>query len=283
MAETVGRAGLGNSIYRFLTQDEGRPRTYGLVVDRRQQDVGEATLDLRDLAALANDHPGVCAFGKIALLADEGIHTFQINRHGEHGVVFCGNSTAAALACLNGNGELRTALFGMADAPYEVAAQSAGGAIAQTWTLPASRIEERDWRGRRTLALHALNHYVLILGDLPAGICPEAARQELLGPSVGGKLAVISDDEDAATVHFYNSNGRHGAVPQTGIASVALAAREIGWLAQRFADGFLTYIADGEPRRAALPPIVDAEDGRLRLRMPDIEVVLSPLVRDLAA
>jgi hypothetical protein len=72
-------------------------------------------------------------------------------------------------------------------------------------------------------------------------------------------------------------------VPQTGIASIALAAREIGWLGERFADGFLTYIADGEAHRAALPSITNGEDGRLHLRMPEIEVLLSPLARELAA
>ena len=274
---------MGNSIYRFLTQYDGRPRTYGVVVDRRRQDGGQPALDLDDLATLANDHPGVCAFGKIAVLTDEGIHTFQVGRQGENSGVFCGNSTAAALACLIGDGEMRTALFGMADAPYEVSAQMIDGTIAQTWTLPACPIDERDWRGRRAVALRALNNYVMVLGDLPPGICPEAARHELLGPGVGGKLAVITDEAEAATVHFYNSNGRHGAVPQTGIASIALAAREIGWLGERFADGFLTYIADGEAHRAALPSITNGEDGRLHLRMPEIEVLLSPLARELAA
>lgn len=274
---------MGNSIYRFLTQDEGKPRTYGVVVDRRQQDGAHATLDLNDLAMLANDHPGVCAFGKVAVLARDGIHTFQLGRQGENSGVFCGNSTAAALACLHTGEDLRSAVFGMADAPYEVSARMVGGAIAQTWILPACPIEERDWRGRRAVALRALNNYVMVLGDLPQGICPEAARHELLGPGVGGKLAVIADEADAATVHFYNSNGRHGAVPQTGIASIALAAREIGWLGDRFADGFLTYITDGKTQRAALPPVTNGQDGRLQLRMPEIEVVLSPLAQELAA
>ena len=139
-AETVGRAGLGNTIYRFLTQDEGKPRTYGVVVDQRQQEGGRTTFDLKDLANLANDHPGVCAFGKVAVLTREGIHTFQVGLQGENSGVFCGNSTAAALACLNNGGELRSALFGMAQAPYEVSAQMIDGAIAQTWTLPACPI-----------------------------------------------------------------------------------------------------------------------------------------------
>jgi hypothetical protein len=278
-----GRVGLRNLIYRFLTQDEGKPRTYGLVVDRRRERSAQANEGLCELAALANDHPGACAFGKIALLAAEGIFTFQVNRQGESLAVFCGNSTAAAIACLGGDRQPATALYGMAAVPYEVSSQAAAGTIVQTWTLPGCGVAERSWRGRRVLFLETLNAYAIVAGGLPDGVHPEAARRELLGTSGAGKLVVVANVGDCPNVRFYNSNGRHGAVPQTGMASLALAMRSADWLNEYFPGGIATYLAEGQLREAPLPLVAEAAQGRLQLQMPPIEVVLSPLVKDLAA
>lgn len=274
---------MDSAIYRFLTQEGGKPRTFGLVVDRRHQAAALAISELAELAELANDHPGSCAFGKIAVLAVEGIFTFQAGHEKASCPVFCGNSTAAAIACLNDGGELRSALHGMACAPYEVSARIVGDTVSQSWILPPGRVAEHRWRGRTVLLLKALNDYAVVLGDLPDGLHPEAARRELLGAGIGGKLAVVADEGDGPVVRFFNSNGRHGAVPQTGIASLALGARASGRLRSCFPDGELSYILDGETCRSRLPEVAEAPCGKVEVRMPDIDVTLSPLLRDLAA
>jgi hypothetical protein len=117
----------------------------------------------------------------------------------------------------------------------------------------------------------------------PPGSPPEAARRELLGPSDSGKLAVISPGPDGTIVRFYNSNGRHGAVPQTGIASIALAARSLGWLGECFADGHIRYFNADGIRSEPLPLVAEQRSGLMSITLAGIEVTLSPLDGRLAA
>jgi hypothetical protein len=274
---------LEHSLHSFLTHCGGIPRTYGIVVDRRWEPAEQATSGLGELGGLANDHAGACAFGKIAVLAAEGVLTFQATASGKVWPAFCGNSTAAAIACLGARRHRQIALHGFGSLSYKVSAHRTGKGIVQTWLLPGSRISERRWRGRAVALLQALNSYAIVFGDLPAGISPEVARHELLGPSDSGKLAVISSGPDGTMVRFYNSNGRHGAVPQTGIASIALAARSVGWLGECFADGHIRYFNGDGIRSEPLPLVAEERSGQLSVTLAGIEVTLSPLLGCLAA
>jgi hypothetical protein len=274
---------VGHSLHSFLTHCGGTPRTYGLVVDRRWECSEQAIRGLGELGGLANDHPGACAFGKIVVLAAEGVLTFQATAAGKVWPAFCGNSTAAAIACLGGRRHRQITLHGVGSGPYKVSARLAGNAILQTWFLPPSNISERRWRGRAVAFLQALNSYAIVRGDLPDGMSPEAARRELLGPCDNGKLAVISSSGEGTIVRFYNSNGRHGAVPQTGVASIALAARSFGWLGECFADGHIRYANGDDIRRERLPLVAEGRSGSLSVTLAAIEVRLSPLIGCLAA
>lgn len=239
-------------------------------------------MDLRDLALLAGRNAASCAYGKVVVIGRHGISTFQATPDGATAPVFCGNSTAAAIGYLGG-GKHRTMVYGVADGPYEVSARIYGATIAQIWLVPAASPEERSWRGCRVVFLPALNDYALVFGELPAGVSPEAARCELLGPDPACKLAIVSGSGPDAVVEFHNSNGRHGGAPQTGLATIALATRSVPWLKDLFADGFVTYPSQAGPRQAGLPATSPAAGGRIAVEMPTVAVELVPLAMERVA
>ena len=269
-------------ISTFLTHDGGRPLTFGIIADWRRERVDPRTMDLRDLALLASRNADACAYGKVVVLGRQGIFTFQATPDGGTAPVFCGNSTAAAISFLGG-GKQRATVYGAENIPYEVAARIDGGAISQTWMVPATSPEERTWRDCRAVFLPALNDYALVFGDLPSGIDPEAARCELLGADPACKLAIVSGSGPDAIVEFHNSNGRHGGAPQTGLATIALATRSVPWLGSFFADGFVTYRSQARTRRAALPATSPAAAGRISVEMPTVAVDLMPLAMERVA
>ena len=109
------------------------------------------------------------------------------------------------------------------------------------------------------------------------------ARRELLGTALGGKLAILDHRAGMPIVEFYNSNGRHGAVPQTGLATIALAARSTGELNAWFADGNLVYRSGGHVLKTRLPEVSDTPCGRLSIAIPRISVSLDRPAMDMVA
>ena len=256
--------------------------TYGIVADRRDAVADMTAQEFRDLALGANRDASACAYGKVAIIGPGGISTFQTNVKGDVSPVFCGNSTAAAIGRLGVAGDMVTKVHGVALEPYEVAAHADGDRVTQTWMVPPAPVEERSWRGRTVLLIRALNDYAILLGPLPSGISPEAARRELLGPDHASKLAVIDAAAEIPVVAFYNSNGKHGGAPQTGVATIALAARSVPWLDRLFADGSLTYSMQDGARTCPLPAMSAAGD-RLAVVMPCVAVSLIPLALERVA
>ncbi|MGE0668971.1 MAG: hypothetical protein AB7O49_20660 [Sphingomonadales bacterium] len=268
--------------FNFLTHDGGRPLTCGVIADRRREPVNGAPLDLDGLARLTAAIPGACAYGKVVVIDRHAISTFQATAEGTAAPVFCGNSTAAAIGCMGGSGDLRTRVHGVAGHPYQVHARIDGAVVAQTWLLPAATPRERDWRGRRVVFLPALNDYALVFEGLPEHISPEAARQELLGADPACKLAVVGAGPEPA-VAFYNSNGRHGGAPQTGLATIALAARTVPWLAELFAGGAVSYETADGVRLAALPATSISPGGQVAVELPTVSVDIAPVAMEKVA
>ncbi|MEN3973786.1 hypothetical protein [Emcibacter sp. SYSU 3D8] len=266
----------------FLTHDSGRPLTAGIIADRRHTSTPDP-MDIHSLAQLARPDADACAYGKLVMLDRFGIWTFQATSGGTAARVFCGNSTAAAIASLGGSGIVRTKVHGAAALPCDVAAQIDGAAVSQTWHVPATTPEERSWHGRRVVLVPALNDYALVFGGLPAGLRPESARRELLGDDPACKLAIISGRHGDAIVEFHNANGQHGGAPQTGLATIALAARWVPWLEDCFADGMLSYPTRAGIRRARLPSTTTDTGGRIAVAMPTVSVELKPLIMEQVA
>ena len=249
----------------FTTFVGDRPHTCGVVLDRREAVHTISQAELNAFAAAAH-RPDARAFGKIAVLRQDGIAVYQAGPTDSTAPVFCGNATAAALRFMRDNGSLSSTIVG-AGANHEARARVSASSVAQSWLVPVPVVEERIWRDQRVLLLDTLNSYALIVGRLPEGVDADAARHDLVGAGLATKLAVISPH----MIEFYNANGRHGAAPQTGLATMALAARAVPWFAE---------LLLGMP---SLPPITQTKDGRLAIEMPAVTVELRELALPQAA
>lgn len=260
----------------FTTCHNDVPHTCGVVVDCRDSDDGFSDFDFGALAVAAH-RPDAAAYGKVAIVRQDGIAVFQADRERGIAPAFCGNATAAAMRFVNADGDSRNAVLGAAGVDYEVSARINGRTVSQTWVVPQAKIEERTWRGRPTLVVEMLNQYALVVGPLPEGVSAEAARYEILGASLTAKLAVVASADSTPVVEFYNANGRHGAVPQTGVASIALAARAVPWFADLFGDMRLAYRTRTGSAVVELPAVESVCNGRVAITMPTVAVDLCEL------
>ncbi len=265
--------------FTFLTHDGGRPLTRGVVIDRRHEPLDARPIDMRGAALMAAGAVDACAYGKVVVLDQQGISTFQATAEGATAPVFCGNSTAAAIVCLGAADSLRIKLHGVASAPYDVDARITGPLVSQTWMVPPAMAREREWNGLRAVFLPALNDYAIVFGELPDDMPPETARRELLGVDPACKLAVVSHH---GMVSFYNSNGRHGGAPQTGLATIALAKHSVPWLAEIFVEGFVSHRTAAGVLRARLPTTVRVGD-RIAVEMPSVSVDIAPVAMERVA
>ena len=249
----------------FTTFVGERAHTCGVVVDCRDDAREFVASDLARLATAAH-RADARAFGKVAVLRHDGVAVYQTDAGNNIAPVFCGNATAAALRFLHQRGSYSTTVRND-DLRHNVRARITANEVAQSWLVPRPEIKELRWRGQRVILIDTLNPYALIVGRLPDDTTAEAARNELVGAGLASKLAVIGQ----ASIEFYNANGRHGAAPQTGLATMALAARAVPWFAE---------LLLGMP---SLPPIAKNKDGRLAIAMPTVTVELRELALPQAA
>jgi hypothetical protein len=267
----------GESRFRFKTHRDGFALTTGLVVDRRTRRDGAPHDELADLAGIANAGSHACAFGKIAVIAADGIHSFQVMPDGRISPVFCGNSTAAAIRSLGLTADHVSRVHGPGAITYPLLARATGDTISQNWTVPPPIPEQIIWRGRRVVLIRTLNDYAIVLGDLAGQASPHSAREELLGLLGSAKLAVVEPQADAPLVRFYNANGRHGAAPQTGLGSIALAAAQIDWLGEMFAPGQVSFMTSEGMRTTRLPALRSLASGAIELSLDPIAVEIAAL------
>jgi hypothetical protein len=262
--------GWGASVSRpfcvFATYRNGMLCTGGVIVDCREAARDPSQAEFAALARAAH-RPDAAAFGKIAVVRSNEIAVYE----GARGTspTFCGNATAAALRYLNGDGEAR-ALVRCGDRSCDVAAYIHGRSVAHSWFLPETVIEQHDWRGRRTIKLTALNRYAIVIGSLPTRA--EEARAELVGVTPDSKLAVVDPTHATPFAEFHNSNGRHGAAPHTGLATIALAALSLPWFAALFPEGRLQYRTRNGVVIDELPALSPMPDRRLVVPMPAMAV-----------
>jgi hypothetical protein len=269
--------------FQFMTHCDGLVLTTGIVVDRRGCRVDLPGGDLPDLADLANSQSQACAYGKIAIITDDGIHAFQVMPDGRLSPAFCGNSTAAAIRCMAPSGDLLTRVHGPSSNSYAVTAKSAQGSISQTWHLPKPVVEEIAWHQRKVLVVRALNDYAIVIGGLPQGIAPEQARTQLLGEAGCGKLAVVETGADLPLASFFNTNGRHGAAPQTGLASLSIAAMSVGWFGGMLPDRRISYMTRIGLRSVFLPGLSESGCGNHELEIGPIDVDVTGFEAEIAA
>lgn len=260
----------------FQTFFEGQPRTRGVLLFAPSLEGALRTDEVRWLNATTQQDTVATARGKVVVVTRRGVQVFQTDAAGRIAPAWCGNATAAAIFAL-GQARQTFVLHGPDGRRCMVKAAVEGGAVRQVWGVGAPVFETRTWRGRPLLLTDVFNRYAVIGGPLPARSKPERVRRALCGGGLTGKLAVL----DGEAVEFHVAGGRHGAAPLTGLATLALAARSVGWIRDALAAGLVRYHAPEGERSTPLPPVV-AGRSQLWITMPELSVRTAPLVESRA-
>lgn len=261
----------------FQTSIAGNPRTCGVLTWGLDPNACNA----RAIVPFAHHNMNATARGKWANIREGRGDVFQLGLDGAIARAACGHATAALAIAL---GQASFRVEGPAGRVIDVAARVTGSCVSQTWLLNKADIAQVTWRGRPVVRIDALNSYAIVGGDLPPGMSPEQARQELVGDALATKLVLISGSTEGAFAQFFNSNGAHGAAPMTGLASLAIARSRIPWLADLLVDGRIRYRAGDRILTDFLPLAEEVAGGRVRITLPSTEVTFRPaLTEEIAA
>ena len=268
---------IGYCAHLFETRKDGRLRTAGIVLRRRQATVYDLPPDvIADYVRAALARSDAAARGKVAVLGAGELCVLQASRHGNLTPAFCGNATAAAILLSNkSSGELR--LEGPGGSRITSAFRRDGQTISQTWLLPSVQVSDFTWHGRYCARVCGLNSYVVITGGLPVGMDAETCREQLKKNQPNSKLAVFGHGAAQNHVAFFNVSGQHGAAPMTGLASLAVAAHALPQFAARINAPAITYQTASGLETHLLSTVSRAGDDRLRIALPDVEASISPL------
>lgn len=265
-----------DGVLLFQTRVAGQARTCGVVAREELIHRPVTFQEIANLRHRAHHNLSASARGKVALLRADGLHTFQTDLDGKVASVWCGNATAAGAVVL---GAPTLTVHGPDGRRCEVEVAVAGKSIGQRWILDEEdSLQEARWRGRPVVQMNALNRYAIV-GELPPEISPENARKELVGDALGAKLIVITTSPAGPVARFFNSNGEHGSLPQTGIASLAIAKARCTWLAALFSLDRVAYRAGTFLRIEALPRVQRCGSNRIQIALPPTEVDLGTAIQ----
>lgn len=262
----------------FETRRGGRLRTFGVLVYQlmRRADEISAT-EASAFANVALARPEAAARGKIAVLGADGLLVLQADAKGGLNPALCGNATAAAILALRQtSGQIKLAAAGANRVDVEF--ECSGSKVRQGWLVPAMTATEFTWRGHYCVRVRGLNDYTIVTGGLPVGLTHQTCRLHLATGNPNAKFAVLGSGDDQDYVEFYNSSGRHGAAPMTGLASLAVAAHALPRFAARLGGSQVSYMTMGGLEICTLPSIGVAGDGRLRIALPEVDVSLTPML-----
>jgi len=152
--------------------------------------------------------------------------------------VFCGNSSSAAAALIGNISGARDFSFRLACEDTSLEVRANVSFTKKTWLVDQIwQIENRlnavelDVLGHKSVLCSFLNDYLIVKGPLKVDISKIVSSEHGIR-SLRSKIAVIDDGLMTPAIRFYNCNGQHGAAPQTGLATIALAARSVSWLAE---------------------------------------------------
>lgn len=263
---------IGSPLY-FQTSIAGQARTCGVLTWGLDPNACNA----RALAAFAHHNINATARGKWANIRAAGGDVFQLGLDGAIARAACGHATAALAI---GLGQASFRVEGPAGRVVDVAARANGSCVSQIWLLDKGDIAQVTWHGRPVVRINALNSYAIVGGDLPPGISPEQARQELCGDALTTKLMLITGSTEGAFAQFFNSNGAHGSAPMTGLASLEIARSRIPWLADLLVDGRISYRSGDRIRTDLLPLAEEAAGDRVRITLPSTEVTFRPVLTE---
>ncbi len=255
----------------FSCDAQRRARTCGVVVASRDFDLTPA--QLRAIAPAASFNPASAARGKLAIVAPKGAQINQIALDGTSEVAWCGNAVAPAAIVAGDGRNVRIDVFGPNGRKCVVDIEVHKEEVRQWWTVGIGVIGERTWRGRRVILANSLNPYAIVLGSLPDGVSPNAARIELVGDALNTKVAVIAGDA-IPTVQFFNANGQHGAAPLTGLATLAIVAHADDTVRSLIPQNTIAYATAAGAVVERLPHVVHEGLEVVRVEMPITSVEL---------
>ena len=266
----------------FQTYTAGDPRTCGIIIKASKISFSIHG-NLNWAKRWSHHNPRAAASGKIVFFGlNNDLRVFQSDRQSDRRgpvkPVWCGNATAAAAIH---SGASRFTVHGPNERSCEIEAEINGITVTQSWIVDETEVKCIRWRDMRVVLVDALNRYAIIEGPL-VDIEPEEARRELAGQGSDAKLAVVSPGSVGFEARFFNAGGSHGAAPQTGLASLAIAASR-SWLGELLPDFRVAYYAHGKPIDEKLPSIDSAGHNLLRIGMPNVQVELNPIAERNAA
>ena len=262
----------------FQTYMGGTPRTCGVILKANKTNFSIHG-DLHWAKRWAHHNNRAAASGKIVLHGlNNHLRVFQSHHRGPVKPVWCGNATAAAALY---SGASHFTVHGPNEKSYEIEAGTSGLTVAQYWIVDETDTKSIRWREMRVGLVDTLNKYAIIEGPL-GDIEPEEARRELVGEDPDAKLAVVSPGSDGVEVSFYNAGGLHGAAPQTGLASLTIAAAR-SWLGELIPDLRVVYYTQNKRICEKLPSIDSAGHKLLRIGMPAVQVELNSIAERNAA
>ncbi len=245
--------------HAFSTQRDGRLLTIGTAFETTAQHrFGPLTPTTIELLSFFNAQCAetACASGKV-VIADQSERSVRVFQTGcqQPSAVACGNGVAAGAALLGRHRLGETISFqvgwesGLLPAKAHVVAVDHHFHVAQCWELP------RTWQfesvelpgGPRAVRVRGLNPYLLI--EAPEGFDPRPLMAEALGDcSLAARAAVITrGGYSPPRVRFYSLEKPHGGAPQTGLVTLALAAREVYWMGELLAGQHIEHPLGIEP------------------------------------
>ncbi|MFO0880983.1 MAG: hypothetical protein U0840_26975 [Gemmataceae bacterium] len=291
-----GTIHLGGNTYRvrnFQTRRPGEslnsaPRTVGqvalLVSPSNSSGSSHDAVELCRKASPTN-LPAGAARGKVVLLSENGrslVYQTDADR-GTASLAACGNASAASAVLLAEH--LQTSLtrqrLTMADGEVLMQAKvqraSRMHLVEQTWTGIRFEVEQTTLLGHTTAVCRGtLNEYLVVAldsADQLAGFdldqaraCWELARERFgFTDPLRGRLAAVALTGQAHQVKFFTCGRCHPGAPLTGLATLALTAREVS----RFAD--LQHTAEvHHPRGKDILPRVTGD----RIDLQPVQVLL---------
>jgi hypothetical protein len=294
---------LGDSfldVYAFETRrwGEGRscpPRTVGhagMVVPggaRGLDWVGPREAVDLCLRGVAEPSPAGAAHGKVIFCNRSGdLLVFQADPS-KHSAALCacGNATAAALLarCL-GRRQVRQSMKLPGGQVVQVRsavtrAQDGGYRVEQSWGDILLRVVQTRLRGREVaLCTGTFNDYVIVrlpgTADLDAfgleetlALWDEARRHSGFEDPLRSRLVALAPADSCPRAKFFTCGRAHPGAPLTGLATLALAARHVGWLSSLFEAGRVEHARGVDP----LPDVRATPDG-LEIPFPAIHAVL---------
>jgi hypothetical protein len=269
--------------HAFATQRHGRLLTIGTAFETdARRGFGPLTSATIDLLAYFNAECAepACATGKM-VIADQierSVRVFQTGRR-QSSQVACGNGVAAGAVLLARHRLGQTIPFqvgwenGLLRAEAHVTQVDRLFHVTQRWELGQSWTFDTVMLlgSLRALRVRGLNPYLLV--EAPAGFDPRPLlAQALDDDSLAVRAAVITPRRTTPLVRFYSLERAHGGAPQTGLVTLAVAARTVGWMGELLATQNVEHPLGVEPL-----PTLEFRGDAILCQLPSVLVGLEHL------